>query len=180
MKTNFGMWLFLASEAMIFGALILLFEINFARYPDAFVAASGEIHFLHGTINTIVLLTSSYFVALSQAKQQRIWLVYAMVLGLLFLGIKSSEYYDLTKEGKFIFYFLESVSPHHKLFFSFYGFMTLLHAAHVIIGVALMGLVWKRMKGNHSEELHENVGLYWHFVDLVWVYLYPMFYLSGH
>lgn len=180
MKTNFGMWLFLASELMIFGVLIMLFEINFGRYEIAFMEASGDIHFLRGTINTIVLLTSSYFVALSLEKKQRHWLVLAILLGLIFLMIKGSEYYALTEEGKFILNFSPNVRPEEKLFFTFYAFLTFLHSLHVLVGVGLLAAVWKMMRNKDPHEFHENVGLYWHFVDLVWVYLYPMFYLLGH
>lgn len=180
MKTNFGMWLFLASEVLIFGVLITLFELNYKNYAIAFKEASHEIHFVHGTVNTVVLLTSSYFVALGLHSKKRIFILLSMLLGLAFLGIKATEYIDLTREGKFIFGFAENVLPEKKLFFTFYGFMTLLHALHLIFGVFLLGIVWWAMKKNEHEEFAENVGLYWHFVDLVWVYLYPMFYLLGH
>lgn len=179
MKSNFGMWLFLVSEIMIFGALIMMFEMNYARFHLAFQEGSRELHFSHGTINTVILLTSSYFVALSQAKKERFYVLLAIVLGFIFLGVKGHEYYGLIEEKKFLINFLETIPGNKRLFFTFYGFLTMLHALHVILGILVLGIVWWQMRKEVNEEFHENVGLYWHFVDLVWVYLYPLFYLLG-
>lgn len=179
-KLSFGMWMFIASEVMIFGVLIFLFEINYAHFPEAFEAGSKELHFYHGTVNTVILLTSSYFVALSEAKKSRWCLVVAMVLGCVFLGVKGNEYYELIHEGKFLTDFVSSIPQHKKMFFTFYGFMTMLHALHVILGILAIAMVWWSMNKNPKVDYQHNVGLYWHFVDLVWVFLYPLFYLLGH
>ncbi|MGE3610598.1 MAG: cytochrome c oxidase subunit 3 [Bacteriovoracaceae bacterium] len=180
MKTNFGMWLFIASEVLIFGALIMLFEINYSKFHLPFKLASKELHYYHGIINTFILLTSSYLVALSQAKKRRIYVLGAIFLGFCFLMVKGHEYYGLIEEKKFVFNFLETIPIHQKLFFTFYGFLTMLHALHVILGILVLIIVWWQMEKEIDPEFQENVGLYWHFVDLVWVYLFPLFYLLGH
>jgi cytochrome c oxidase subunit 3 len=180
MKKNFGMWLFISSEILIFGVLIYLFEIKYAAFHEEFQAGSKELHFVHGTINTVILLTSSYLVALSEAKKSRMCLALAMVLGCVFLGVKGHEYYGLIHEGKFVLNFLETIPHHRRLFFTFYGFMTMLHALHVILGIMALAMVWWSMNKKPKVDYQQNVGLYWHFVDLVWVFLYPLFYLLGH
>lgn len=175
MKNHLGMWLFLASELLIFGVLIFLFQLTANSHWRDFQIASNDLHFYHGMFNTIVLLTSSYFVALAEHTKKRFWLLLAVALGFVFLGVKGHEYYDLTIHGKFPLHFLP-LPKGQTLFFSYYGFMTFLHGIHVIIGMMMLGYAWWE-KEDHG--LHENVGLYWHFVDIVWVFLFPLFYLLG-
>lgn len=170
-STHLGMWLFLAGEVLLFGALLLAFELAHAKFPAEFRLASGKLHFYHGTINTFLLLTSSYLVALSQASKNRLLVFVSALIGVIFLGIKGSEYWDLYQEGLLL---------SRSLFFTFYFFITFLHALHVSVGIVLLLVVGLRMKKNDVPALHENVGLYWHFVDLVWVFVFPLFYLLGH
>jgi cytochrome c oxidase subunit 3 len=180
MKKNFGMWIFLATEALIFGTFFVLFEIFFYKNYEAFKSASRDLHLALGTINTFILLTSSWFVARALEKKQRRDLIFAMILGLGFLGIKGYEYLSLTEEGKFPLHF-EGIAQVDRLFLSFYGYLTFLHAIHLIIGIGLLGYVFMTFrKKSGSETVAENVGLYWHFVDIVWVFLYPIFYLAGN
>ena len=174
-----GMWIFLSSEILIFGVLIFLFQLAFNANELAFKEASRELHFYHGTFNTVILLTSSYFVALSEATKKRFWLILAMILGTVFLVVKGFEYYDLTMEGKFPLHFA-NLAKDKMLFFTFYGFTTFLHLVHVLIGIILLGMAWFLFHSEKEKGFHENVGLYWHFVDLVWVFIYPLYYLLGH
>lgn len=168
------MWLFLAGEVMIFGAMIFAFEIYYSEHQDSFKAASQHLHYYHGVVNTIVLLTSSYFVALGEAKSKRLLIILAAVLGCVFVGIKSHEYYSLIQEGRFMTHFT-NISSGEKIFYIFYGSMTLLHAVHVLGGVTLLAIAAKTMNHNFIQ----NTALFWHFVDLVWVFLFPLFYLLG-
>jgi cytochrome c oxidase subunit 3 len=173
------MWIFLASEALLFGSLIALYQIFYYRNHHEFKLAAADLHFYLGTLNTVVLLTSSALVARAQEKNDRRGLLAAIFLGLIFLGIKSHEYVSLTESGKFPLHF-GNLLQSHKLFFTFYGYLTFLHSIHVLIGIALLSYVWwiYRKRADH-ERIEENIGLYWHFVDIVWVFLYPLFYLAG-
>jgi cytochrome c oxidase subunit 3 len=176
---NFGMWIFLASEALLFGTLIALYQIFYYHYRGDFRAAANDLHLYQGTANTLILLTSSAMVAWVQEKKDRRGLIAAVILGIIFLGVKGHEWLKLTEDGKFPLHFGE-IAQNHKLFFSFYGYLTFLHAIHVLIGVGLLTYLWwmYRKRAGH-DRFEEGVGLYWHFVDIVWVFLYPLFYLVG-
>lgn len=179
MKKNFGMWIFLATEVLIFGTLVILYEIFFYRYHRDFKVASRDLHLLYGTLNTFLLLTSSYFVARAQETKAKKNLLWAMLLGVAFLGIKGHEYASLTQEGKFPLNFSATLTKSHELFLSFYAYLTVLHAFHLLVGIAC--LLWVYLTHRKTPlRLEENVGLYWHFVDIVWVFLYPIFYLAGN
>ena len=178
MKNHMGMWMFLASELMIFGVLIFLYQLAMSQHLLEFRAASHDLHFLHGTVNTVILLTSSYFVALSDVKKNRMFLLLAMALGVIFITVKGFEYYDLTNEGKFILNF-KNIGETQRLFFTYYGFLTILHLLHVAAGIILLGVAWFLYHNPKEKNLPHNAGLYWHFVDLVWVFIYPLFYLIG-
>jgi cytochrome c oxidase subunit 3 len=177
MKNRMGMWIFLSSEILIFGVLLFLYQLDLNRHEAAFRASAHDLHFMHGTINTVILLTSSYFVALAESMKKKGFLIAAMVLGFIFIGVKGFEYYDLTQQGKFPLNF-GPLAPESILFFVYYGFLTFLHLVHVFIGITLLGLAY--LWHDKEEHMGENVGLYWHFVDLVWVFIYPLFYLIGH
>lgn len=180
MKRNFGMWIFLATEALIFGTLILLYQVFYYRYHSDFKMASKDLHLYFGTANTFFLLTSSWFVARAHEKRNRKHILAAMILGLIFLGVKGHEYMSLTHEGKFPLQFFH-IQKSHQLFLTFYGYLTFLHAVHVLIGIGCLAFVFVTYgKNQMSERVEENVGLYWHFVDVVWVFLYPLFYLAGN
>jgi cytochrome c oxidase subunit 3 len=188
-----GMWVFLATEVMFFGGMFLGYTIYRASYPQAFASASNHLDIWLGSINTAVLICSSFTMALAvrnaQIGQNRpmiIFLILTMVLGLVFLGIKFSEYY-VKFEEHFVpgleFSFEGPFASAAEIFFSFYFAMTGMHALHMIIGFGLLTtLVVKAARGRFSSNYHtpvELVGLYWHFVDIVWIFLFPLLYLVG-
>jgi cytochrome c oxidase subunit 3 len=175
----FGMWAFLATEVLFFGPLF--FGYVHARLADAeaFSSASHHMHVVLGTLNTAVLLTSSLTMALSvQAAQLgrnfrlKILLAVTALLGTAFLGIKAYEWVSEAGEAA------GATGGEAQFYFLYYA-MTGLHGLHLTIGVGLLGWLWLRAKrfGAAYFAPVEVCGLYWHFVDLIWVFLYPMFYL---
>lgn len=187
-----GMWVFLATEVMFFGGLIAGYTVYRGEYYDAFVEGSHHLDILLGTVNTAVLIGSSlsmalavHFAQLGRRRLLIICLLLTMVLGVAFLGIKGIEYTHKYHEGLVpgtLFHY-PGHDAHLQLFFSFYFAMTGMHALHMIIGVVLLGiLVWMAGKGKFSKDYFTPVeisGLYWHFVDIVWIFLYPLLYLIG-
>jgi cytochrome c oxidase subunit 3 len=194
------MWTFLATEVMFFGGLFTGFVVYRFTTPEAFAAASKHLSVLLGSINTAVLLSSSLTVALAvragqtgDRREQVRYLLLTMLLGVIFLGIKgveySMEYRDHLVPG--LNFNAEEVKlpegatelDHQRvpMFFVFYFFMTGLHAFHMIIGLGVFAwMAWLAHKGRFTPEYHtplELSGLYWHFVDIVWVFLYPLLYL---
>jgi cytochrome c oxidase subunit 3 len=188
-----GMWMFLATEVLFFGGLFTTYLVYRIWYPDAFVAASHELLIWAGTTNTAVLITSSLTMALAvhaaqtgERRQLVMFLVVTMVLGASFLGIKAFEYYTEFVEHHvpgFGFTFEAPYAQHAQLFFSLYFLMTGLHALHMIIGLGIMSvMVWLSLNGTITTEYYNPVeiaGLYWHFVDIVWIFLFPLLYLIG-
>jgi cytochrome c oxidase subunit 3 len=199
-SATLGMWTFLATEVMFFGGLFAGFAVY--RFVDAtaFAAACRLLSVKAGTINTFVLLTSSLTMALAvrggqegRAKHQVRYLLLTMLLATVFLGIKSYEYlmdYHEHLIPGFNFSTKALTIPagatplvikQTELFFVFYFFMTGLHAFHMIIGIGVMA--WMALlarRGRFTREYHtplELTGLYWHFVDMVWVFLFPLLYL---
>ncbi|SBV92403.1 Cytochrome c oxidase subunit III family protein [uncultured delta proteobacterium] len=184
-----GMWLFLFTELLLFGGLFLLYAVYFHRYPEAFHSGGKVLDRIHGTVNTVVLITSSLFVACSVSdlqrgnkKRARLLLLATVVCALIFLVIKYFEWsakihHGIYPNGPE----LVKLPPGEMLFFNLYYMMTGLHGIHVIIGGAAIIWVWQRIgTGAVTREqpvVLENVGLYWHLVDLVWIYLFPLFYL---
>lgn len=185
-----GMWLFLFTEVLLFGGLFLLFAAYFSRYPQDFHIGGQVLSRVYGTVNTIVLITSSLLVALAVGAVQRgniagarRLLLGTVVLALVFLCIKYIEWSTKIHHGIYPNGPEYNVLPLGQMtFFNLYYLMTGLHALHVIIGGVLIMWVWARMgMGLVTRERHimaENVGLYWHLVDLVWIYLFPLFYLA--
>ena len=191
--TTLGMWVFLVTEVLFFGGLFATYMIYRSWYPDAFAAASHELDVTLGTINTVVLITSSLTMALAvhaaqlgQRKALMLLLILTMVLGGAFLGIKSVEYYRKLVEHHLpgpLFQFEAEHIRHAQIFFSLYFVMTGLHAVHMIIGIGIMlvMLYWS-WNGTITEEYSSPIeisGLYWHFVDIVWIFLFPLLYLIG-
>jgi len=188
-----GMWVFLVTELLLFGGLFAGYAVYRSLYPEAFHAGSGGLDLVMGTINTFVLLTSSLTMALSvravqidRQKAGALLLVATIALGLVFLGIKAYEYHHSITHHHFpgsSFRFEESPEPFVALFYSFYFTMTGLHAAHMIIGIVVVGtlaiLVARRRYDSKRYEPVEMGGLYWHFVDIIWIFLYPLLYLIG-
>ena len=191
--STLGMWVFLVTEVLFFGGLFAAYSIYRAWYPDAFAYASHELDITLGTINTTVLITSSLTMALAVHSAQLgdrtrliLFLVLTMVLGTVFLGIKGVEYYEKFAEHHVpgpSFQFEPEYFRHAQIFFSLYFVMTGLHALHMIIGLGIMTwmLVWS-WNGTINREYSSPIeisGLYWHFVDIVWIFLFPLLYLIG-
>jgi len=199
--SNLGMWIFLATEVMFFGGLFCSYLIYRRWYPGDFAAASESITVWLGAINTAVLICSSLTVVLAiwaaQTAQRALlllMLVLTMLFGLTFLGIKGVEYKQKFDEhhvpgASFSFDHEEIPShpgqyanpQHAQIFFALYFIMTGLHALHMIVGLGIFSwLFWMAWKGYFTPHYHtplEIGGLYWHFVDIVWIYLFPLLYL---
>lgn len=195
--TALGMWAFLATEILIFGGLFTGYTVFRIYYPPDFALASGHLNLVIAAINTVVLLTSSLTMALSvravQTGQRRKLLTCMLLtaaLGSLFLVLKAVEYYDDFKENLvpgLAFQNDKWPSPesaaHVKLFLMFYYIMTGLHAVHLIIGIGVLLVMTEFARRRwFSPDYYspiENWGLYWHFVDIVWIFLLPLLYLVG-
>lgn len=191
LANQLGLWTLLATEVVFFGGLFLAYAIYRHAYPAAFAAGSARLDFWIGTINTAVLLTSSLCVALGdhaiKAGQRAALgrcLLAAWLLGAVFLGLKGYEYYPKYAEHLIPgagFRLEGSAPPQLQLFVVLYFAMTGLHALHMIARLAALAwLIPRNRRGGLSAEHHapvEMVGLYWHFVDCVWVFLYPLPYL---
>jgi cytochrome c oxidase subunit 3 len=191
--STLGMWVFLVTEVLFFGGLFVTYTVYRARYPAAFAVASRELDVLLGGVNTAVLITSSLTMALAvraaQLGQRRAlmtMLVLTMLLGATFLGIKGVEYYRKFVEHHVpgpAFHFEGEHAREAQIFFSLYFVMTGLHALHMVIGIGvlLVMLVWS-WRGIVTAEYYSPIeisGLYWHFVDIVWIFLFPLLYLIG-
>jgi cytochrome c oxidase subunit 3 len=189
--STLGMWLFLATEVLFFGGLFAAYLIYRVWYPETFGEASRTLDITLGTVNTLVLIVSSLTMALavhaSAVNHRRalvLFLVLTMILGAIFLGIKAVEYYDKFTHHHIpgaSFQFHEGDPYHAQLFFSLYFALTGLHASHMVIGLGLLSvLLFMSWRGRFSSTWHtpvEMIGLYWHFVDIVWIFLFPLLYL---
>jgi cytochrome c oxidase subunit 3 len=191
LAAQLGMWVFLATELMLFGPLFLGYLYGRSHFPDAFAAASRHTEFWLGTINTAILLSSSLAVALAVAANERgaprvasRWLLLAAGCGIAFLVIKGTEYHIEWDERLFPGAgFAPALPASAELFYFLYFAMTALHALHLAIGVTAtlvfaLGLRLRTPALLPPIRL-ELVGLYWHFVDAVWIFLYPILYLVG-
>lgn len=188
-----GMWAFLVTEVMFFGGAFAAYAVYHAMYPEAFTEASNTLSVILGAVNTAVLICSSLTMAMAvraaQMNQQRnllIFLILTIVLGSTFLGIKAVEYTHKFHEHLFPGTSFSFEGPHAaqaQIFFSLYFALTGLHALHMIIGIGLMTvLLYRSWKGRFTPEYYAPVeisGLYWHFVDIVWIFLFPLLYLIG-
>jgi cytochrome c oxidase subunit 3 len=186
-----GMWLFLAGETLFFGVLFTGYMVYRYLYPQAFAESSRHLDIVLGTINTILLLTSSFTMALAvqaiQSGSRRLMVIFlavTMLLAAIFLVIKGTEYLHVISEGLFpvdYYTYVEPIERPQQVFFSLYFIMTGLHAIHMIIGILVMAyLVIRGLLGRILPERSgpvEITGLYWHFVDIVWIFLFPMLYL---
>ena len=184
-----GMLVFLASEIMLFGGLFAAALTLRVRHPDEYTEAAAKLHIWLGTINTAILLTSSLLVALAveQARADRSvaarrLLLGAAALGIAFLGVKGLEYYAEFREGVVPGLAPGGLSsPFESLLMNFYFVSTGLHAVHVTIGIAMLTMVAlaRAPARMHPPIVLGNVALYWHLVDIVWIFLYPTLYLVG-
>ena len=189
-----GMWIFLATEALLFAGLFVSYAAYRTLFPGEFAQASAHLKTWIGTANTFVLLTSSLFVALSThfARRGRPWattlmLLLGLALGLGFMGLKALEYFEDFREGLLPGRFLSHPelqgSAGAGIFMSLYWLMTGLHALHVMAGMSILALLsWLAFKGTFSAQYDTPIelgGMYWHLVDLVWIFLWPLLYLVG-
>jgi cytochrome c oxidase subunit 3 len=185
-----GMWLFLLSEILLFGGLFLLFSVYRAKHPGDFHAASMELSRFDGTLNTAILLTSSLTAVaavfslqeLNKPKRTIFFLGATIAFGFAFLVVKAFEWTAKFEHGLYPnAAVLMKRPPGEILYFGLYFTMTGLHALHVIIGMAVLAVMlnWvlrKKATQKNSAAL-ENAGLYWHLVDIIWIFLFPLFYL---
>jgi cytochrome c oxidase subunit 3 len=202
---SFGMWLFLLTEVMFFGGMFMAYLVYRNWYHAAFVAGSNTLNIWLGTINTAVLICSSFTMAMAvySAEKRRkksliTYLILTIVLGLAFLGIKAVEYtekFELHHVPGASFSIEQFVHPTDpkavalapdmaektQVYFSLYFAMTGMHALHMIIGISILLILVARALGGAYTDGHmstiENFGLYWHFVDIVWIFLFPLLYL---
>jgi cytochrome c oxidase subunit 3 len=191
--SRLGMWAFLLTEVMFFGGLFVCYTVYRTAYPAGFMAGSQHLDISLGTLNTAVLISSSLTMALAvhaaQVGRRQILvrcLLLTMLLGLAFLGIKGYEYVHKYHESLVPGVRFSAAGPYAtemEVFLVLYFIMTGLHALHMIIGLGLLAvLVVLAGRGVLSAEYHtpvEAIGLYWHFVDIVWIFLYPLLYLIG-
>jgi cytochrome c oxidase subunit 3 len=191
--STLGMWMFLCTEILFFGGILCAYWIYRVMYPEAWAVAAGLQNKLYGGINTIVLIVSSLTMALAVRAAQvgsRIWqlimLFATLVFGSIFLVVKGIEYSIHWKEGlfpgsHFTWHEHPAVAQKVQLFMCFYWGMTGLHALHMIIGAGLLlwiiGRSWRNDFGPEYYAPVEIMGLYWHFVDIVWIFLFPFLYL---
>jgi cytochrome c oxidase subunit 3 len=188
-----GMWVFIAQEILFFGGLFLAYTYYRFLFPEAFAQASHHLDVTLGCINTAVLIGSSLTMALAvhgaqlgKRWPQVIFLILTIVLGSIFLGIKTIEYghkfhEHLVPGPNFLFPGGDAV--HAQVFFSLYFVMTGLHALHMIIGIAILAVLtvmaWRGSFDGAYYSPIELTGLYWHFVDIIWIFLFPLLYLLG-
>jgi cytochrome c oxidase subunit 3 len=209
---GFAMWLFLLTEVMFFGGMFTAYLIYRNWYYPAFVEASHQLNVFWGTLNTAVLITSSFTMAMgvwcAETRKKSgliLCLVITFLLGLVFLGIKTIEYTEKIEKHHVpgFHYSVNSftnpasdpevykeyhdkplaldMARHTEVYFSLYFAMTGMHALHMIIGIAILGFMIFRAKAGAYTSGHvtfvENFGLYWHFVDIIWIFLFPLLYL---
>ncbi len=193
--STLGMWIFLVTEIMFFGGMFAVYTVYRGWYPQVFAIASSSLNEIIGAANTAVLLLSSFTMVLAvragQLGQQKmivIFLILTLLFGGVFLGVKAFEWKEKFEEhhipGQAGFH-LEGVAPadqgHAQLFFSIYFAMTGLHALHMVIGVGiLLTLILQARRGKFSADYYtpvDTAGLYWHFVDVIWIFLFPLLYL---
>jgi len=194
--STLGMWVFLITEIMFFGGMFLAYTIYRTTFPNVFGLASASLNLPIGATNTCVLLLSSFTMVMAvraaQLGQKRMiifFLIFTMLFGFAFLGIKAYEWTEKFEEHHVpaqASFHLEGVTGpdqqgHAKLFFSLYFAMTGLHALHMVVGVCILSfIIWQTARGTYSTKYYTPVdiaGLYWHFVDVVWIFLFPLFYL---
>ncbi len=192
-SAKLGLWIFLVTEILLFGGLFVAYAVYRAWNPDMFINAHKALDLTLGTVNTVILISSSLTMALAirsiQLDRKKIswyFLLCTIALALAFLIIKYFEYSHKIHlgqlPGKFYTYTgIEGHNPH--IFFTIYFTMTGLHALHIIGGMSVIGWIAYMMKaGKYSAEYYtpvELTGLYWHFVDMVWIFLFPLLYLIG-
>ncbi|MBW6489885.1 MAG: cytochrome c oxidase subunit 3 family protein [Lentimicrobium sp.] len=184
-----GMWLFIFTEILLFGGLFIVYSVYRFKNPVAFELAHEELSITMGFINTIILLVSSATVAISitamQKNDRKITLAMLGITLLLALVFLINKYFEWGGKFEHGMYpgseLMKNLSNGDMLFFSLYFFMTGLHGVHILIGMILLGITLVKVKtgavNSGKYALLENSGLYWHLVDLIWIFLFPLFYL---
>jgi cytochrome c oxidase subunit 3 len=187
--SKLGMWLFIFTEILLFGGLFIVYSVYRFRHPVEFHLAAEELNVTIGLINTIILLISSMTVAMSitslQLGNKKLTLFFLAITMLLALVFLVNKYFEWGAKIHHDIYpgsdFLMSLSKGDMLFFGLYFFMTGLHAIHIIVGMVLLAVVFVKVRNGSVNQgrvsLLENGGLYWHLVDLIWIFLFPLFYL---
>ncbi len=190
--STLGMWIFLVTEIMFFGGMFLAYTIYRSTYPEIFAVCSSSLNVYIGAANTVVLLCSSFTMVLAVRSAQLgrqgaiiFNLILTLALGFVFLGVKAYEWHE-----KFVEHHIPGPGFHFEgiaqqgpaqLFFSLYFAMTGLHALHMVIGAGILTwLAIKAKQGTFTAEYMTPVdvaGLYWHFVDIIWIFLFPLLYL---
>jgi len=187
------MWFFLTTEILFFGGVLLAYWIYRIMYPEAWSVGAAQQNTMFGGINTIVLIISSFTMAMAvrcaQTNAQRMlvaFLILTLIFGSVFLVVKGVEYHKHYEEGlligqHFTWHEHPDLAPKVELFMCFYWGMTGLHALHMVIGAGLLiWIIWRAVRREFSPEYYgpvEVMGLYWHFVDIVWIFLFPFLYL---
>ena len=194
---KFGFWLFLATEILLFGGLFAAYFVYQGEYPETFKTASGALRWDLGALNTVILLTSSWTMAmgvraaqLSQRTQQLVYMGVTILFGFGFMFVKYIEYEAKIKHGTLPTYWFNPHGheaemlaglPFPNIYFGLYFTMTGVHGLHVLIGmIAIAWAMWGSAKGKYHAGYYtpvELVGLYWHLVDLIWIFLFPLLYL---
>jgi cytochrome c oxidase subunit 3 len=186
---HLGMWTFLATEVLFFGGLFLVYAVYRHFYFTEFAAASRHTDVFYGTLNSVILLTSSFTMALAvqfgKAGQSKLivrCLILTICLGVAFLVVKGFEYHeDIADRLVPGANFDPALPPPAQIFFWLYWVMTGLHGIHILIGLGILTIMtWLAHRGKFSANYYtplEITGLYWHFVDIVWLFLYPLLYL---
>lgn len=187
--SKMGMWLFIFTELLLFGALFIVYSVFRYEYPVAFHLAGEELDVGIGTLNTGILLISSATIAMSISaiqygnKKHTLYFLYiTLLLAFVFLVNKYFEWQVKFEHGLYPgSNILKSFGDGDTLFFGLYFFMTGLHALHIIIGIAIIGVMVAKVQNSSINSDYfvqlENTGLYWHLVDLIWIFLFPLFYL---
>lgn len=187
---SFGMWVFLASELLFFGGLFAGYAVYRVLYPEAMATAAREANLLYGTVNTAILMTSSFTMAVAARaaeaglRRAALWcLALTVALGLAFLAVKGVEYAEDVRKDLVPGAGFRLQEPQTQLFWSFYWIATGLHAVHLSVGIAAVGrlwlMAWWRTLPLASSPAVEATALYWHLIDVIWIFLYPAIYLVG-
>lgn len=190
-----GIWLFMVTEILMFGAILIGYGIFHAIYPEMFAEGAKELDWRLGFVNTLVLIFSSFTMAISiqliqrnKTKQAALALATTILCGAIFMVIKYFEWTHKFHLGFYPGHFLDvaKVHPEHAnlgMYFGFYFCMTGLHGLHVLIGMGLIAwLLIRTMRGEFHSQYWipvEGVGIFWHIVDLIWIFLFPLLYLVG-
>jgi cytochrome c oxidase subunit 3 len=189
-SSKIGMWLFIFTELLLFGGLFLVYSVYRFMNPDAFHMAAVELNTTIGAFNTVILLISSMTIAMStsalQKGQKNLTIGLVVITFLIGIGFLVNKWFEWgVKFDHGIWpgseHMIENMSQGEILFFGLYFVMTGLHALHIIIGLVIMGFAIRGINNGkvnvERPSMLENAGLYWHLVDLIWIFLFPLFYL---